>query len=60
MIASWMAVPISSASGGHVRDRLDVAGRDAAAVGAYDAAEEGGVLVVLDDAPSPVWCQGAC
>ena len=43
--------------GGHVRHCFDVACCDAAAVGAYDAPEEGGVLVVLDD-PSPlVWCQ---
>ena len=45
---------------GHVGDGLDVAGGDAAAVGAQDAAEEGGVLVVLDDAPSPVERQGLC
>ena len=35
--------------GGHVGDCFDVACCDAAAVGAYDAPEEGGVLVVLDD-----------
>ena len=44
--------------GGHGGDGFDVAGGDAAAVGAYDAAEERGVLVVLDDPRSPFWCQG--
>ena len=43
---------------GHGGDGLDVAGGDAAAVGADDAAEERGVLVVLDDPVSPFWCQG--
>ena len=42
----------------HVCDRFDVSGRYAAAVGAYDAPEEGGVFVVLDDAAPLVWCQG--
>ena len=43
--------------GGHGGDGLDVAGGDAAAVGAYDAAQERGVLVVLDDPVGPFWCQ---
>ena len=38
---------------GHVGDGVDVAGGDAAAVGADDAPGEGGVLVVLDDRPAP-------
>src|SRR5690348_11679849 len=42
----------------HVGDGIDITGRDAAAVGAYDASDEGGVLVVLDDDPSPFRCQG--
>ena len=42
---------------GHVGDGFDVSGGDAAAVGADDAAEERGVLVVLDDPRSPFWCQ---
>ena len=46
-----------SARCGHGGDGLDVAGGDAAAVGAYDAAEERGVLVVLDDPVAPFWCQ---
>ena len=41
----------------HGGDGLDVAGGDAAAVGAYDAAQERGVLVVLDDPVAPFWCQ---
>jgi len=45
--------------GGHVRDRVDVAGRDAARPGAQDAAGERGVLVVLGDPPSPPGCQAA-
>ena len=47
----------SVGEGGHGGDGLDVAGGDAAAVGAYDAAEERGVLVVLDDPVAPFWCQ---
>ena len=43
--------------GAMVGDGFDVAGGDAAAVGADDAAEESGVLVVLDDRCA-VWCQG--
>ena len=43
---------------GHVGDGFDVSGGDAAAVGADDAAEERGVLVVLDDPRSPFCCQG--
>ena len=42
---------------GHGGDGFDVSGGDAAAVGADDAAEERGVLVVLDDPRSPFWCQ---
>ena len=47
----------SVGEGGHGGDGLDVAGGDAAAVGAYDAAQERGVLVVLHDPVAPFWCQ---
>jgi len=39
---------------GHEGESFDVAVCDAAAVGAQDAADERGVLVVLDRPPSPV------
>ena len=58
VMASRMAASRSSARRGHVGDGVDVAGRDAAAVGADDAAEEGGVLVVLHDPRAPLGCQG--
>ena len=48
----------SVGEGAMVGDGFDVAGCDAAAVGADDAAQERGVLVVLDDPVSPFWCQG--
>ncbi len=42
---------------GHVGQGVNVTGHDSPGVGADDAADEGGVLVVLD-VPSPlVWCQ---
>src|SRR5689334_3062906 len=41
----------------HGSDGFDVAGCDAAAVGAYDAAEERSILVVLDDPVAPSGCQ---
>ena len=41
----------------HDGDGLDVAGGDAAAVGADDAAQERGVLVVLHDPVAPFRCQ---
>src|ERR1039457_7188880 len=41
----------------HGGNGLDGAGGDAAAVGGQDAAEEGGVLVVLYNRPSPFQCQ---
>jgi hypothetical protein len=44
--------------GGHVGDGLDVTGCDAAAVGRDNAAKEGGVLVVLDDALWPFGVKG--
>lgn len=40
-----------------VAERFDVAGCDAATVGAQDAAGEGGVLGVLGDRASAFWCQ---
>src|SRR5215469_15007829 len=42
----------------HVGDDIDIAGRNTAAVGPYDAPDEGGVLIVLHDDPSPFRCQG--
>ena len=41
----------------HEGQGLDVAVGDAAGVGPQDAAGERGVLVVLDHASGPVWCQ---
>ena len=40
--------------GGHERQGFDVAGGDAARVGAQDTAGERGVVVVLDHRPRPV------
>ena len=42
----------------HVGDGIDITGCHAAAVSAYDAPDEGGVLIVLNDDPSPFRCQG--
>ena len=42
---------------GHECECFYVTVADAAAVGAQDAADECGVLVVLDGPPTPVWCQ---
>ena len=50
----------SSARCGHGGDGFDVAGGDAAAVGADDAAEERGVLVVLGDPVCAVLVSRAC
>src|SRR5215831_9995344 len=42
----------------HVGDGIDITGRNTAAVSPYDAPDEGGVLIVLHDDPSPFRCQG--
>jgi hypothetical protein len=42
---------------GHVGQGVNVAVCDSPGVGAHNASDEPGVLVVLDRSPSPVWCQ---
>ena len=55
---AWrMASSRSVGEVGHGGDGVDVAAGDAAAVGADDAAQERGVLVVLGDPVTPFWCQ---
>jgi hypothetical protein len=42
---------------GHVRQGVNIPGRYSPCVGAYHAADERGILVVLDRLSPPVWCQ---
>ena len=42
---------------GHVGQGVNITRRNPSSVGAYDAPDEGGVLVILDPPPSSVWCQ---
>ncbi len=57
-VTAWLIA--SSSSGdepGPVGQGVNVTGCHPSGVGADDAADERGVLVVLDRPPSPVWCQ---